>query len=76
MDDADLSKTAKARHFVAFDIPVVARRRNIYGRYFVSKNPHGAGLQYEFVCGKKVLPQGGGVQVGQRCLSAKSVATR
>lgn len=34
------------------------------------------GLQYEFVCGKKVLPQGGRVQVGQRYLSAKSVATR
>lgn len=55
----------------------LSRGGGIYtGGISSTKNPHGAGLQYEFVCGKKVLPQGGGVQVGQRYLSTKSVATR
>ena len=54
MDDAYLSKTAKARHFVAFDITVATRRRNIYGRYFVcKKKPLGAGLQHELFAVKR-----------------------
>ena len=54
MDGADLSKTAKARHFVAFDITVATRRRNIYGRHFVcKKNPLGAGLQHELFAVKR-----------------------